>query len=246
MVHRHAELALPDVYFDRDQSGQYTLLSVVRARAGVGYRGRRVGNRRRAVYGAAAVGSALAALLPPFRPLRRSARQPEAPADDGFLPDQRRYFPANGLHRDRLHVLHGRFVGHGRHAAGRQYAADAAFHAVFLSDGRIRLCRRGTGGKVCRSAQRADAAPVRPGFARMGSGGCRALCRPVCGGMAERALALYRQPGDSDRCRRLRGVADRGSFGGFCAFFDRRCVDRRHAHGRDAQFGLSVSPLITD
>ena len=101
MVHRHAELALPDVYFDRDQFGQYTLLSVVRARAGVGYHGRRVGNRRRAVYGAAAVGSALAALLPPFRPLRRSARQPEAPADDGFLPDQRRYFPANGLHRDR-------------------------------------------------------------------------------------------------------------------------------------------------
>lgn len=67
-------------------------------------------------------------------------RDSEAPADDGFLPDQRRYFPANGLHRDRLHVLHGRFVGHGRHAAGRQYAADAAFHAVFLSDGRIRLC----------------------------------------------------------------------------------------------------------
>ncbi len=43
MVHRHAELALPDVCFDRDQSGQYTLLSVVRARAGVGYRGRRRG-----------------------------------------------------------------------------------------------------------------------------------------------------------------------------------------------------------
>lgn len=62
-----------------------TLLSVVRARAGVGYRGRRVGNRRRAVYGAAAVGSSLAALLPPFRPLRRSARQPEAPAMTAFF-----------------------------------------------------------------------------------------------------------------------------------------------------------------
>lgn len=124
---------------------------------GWGIARRSLGNGRRAILRSADLRRAVAPVLPALSTLHRPEREPEDQTDARIFPNQPRHFPADGLHRRRIHFFHLRIVRHGRHAAGGQHAANAAFHVVLVPDGRLRLCRGIAGGTLRRRPESRDA-----------------------------------------------------------------------------------------
>ena len=71
-----------------------------------------------------------------------------------LLQRQPRHIPTHALHGGRDAVFHVSRLAPGRGRAGRQHAAHAVLPAVFIRDGRLRLCRRGVERPLLRRAQR--------------------------------------------------------------------------------------------
>ena len=136
----------------------------------------------------------------------------------GF-PRQPRYFPAHGLYRRSLYFLYVRIVGYGRCDACGQCAADAALHALFVHDGRLRIRGRIADRALCRRPEPGDG-PARVAQPAAVERGCGALlCRDIRFFLARSVGAFHLVGGDSVGSFALHTLGDCRAAGRFRPHF---------------------------